>query len=259
MDAAVYVHSQVEVQSDAVVKETGIKAVVNSRRSLVAQFLTIVISKKMFSVNYLKRLLVAQLKEVLICRRGEEASVMTKPNGLSVKEMFDGNLCQSGDKPVHSSFNMVAVDEEHVMSCAECSRLGRVDPQCYFFILRKTLTHGWKPPISAENVVPAYGDGSNHRSVYLFKDGCQKVISRMVEDGVLKEVRVGTVPSETEKISKTTLWDKVTDSIHRGRRQKSMYAMLSRFKLWCESNDIIPFPLSYESIEKICSRLCRKE
>jgi hypothetical protein len=159
-----------------------------SRRYLVSKFLEVVVSRNMLSVGHLKRLLTAQLKESLAGRNvvDKVSHVEIKPNGLFVREMFDENLCQSGSTPVASSFNMAEIDEEHILSCIECSEFGFVVPTCYFATLRRTLTHGWRPPIKEADIVTAYGDGKNHKSVNAFQLECGKNIQRMVVEGVLQ-------------------------------------------------------------------------
>lgn len=121
---------------------------------------------------------------------------LRKPDGLSVREMFNPELFQPGAFSLMQGTCPLRVERMshyHVQSCQDCKTLGRVDPACYFSTMLKCITHGWHPPCRYQEIVPKYYTNGNYPSVALYDSSARKEFDDMVANHVLIPTRPSNV------------------------------------------------------------------
>ena len=154
------------------------------RNIAVRKLISHLLERGVFSVGGIKRALDAFLVETE--DHGARQS-MRKPNGLFVREMFDGKLFQSGALALDPSSNPLKVEEmdkHHVRSCGECRDGGVVLESCYFSAMRRCIVNGWRPPLDGPITQVYATDGNNYPSVSLFDASFRKEWAKMKTHGV---------------------------------------------------------------------------
>ena len=152
---------------------------------VISRFLDYIRKEKMFSLSNIKRGVHNYWWEA---GEREQQIGMSKPNGLNVREMFDAHLFQSGSVPLSDGdheLRIEAMDAHHIAACSDCSPSGTVLESCYFYRMRKCITHGWSPPISIHDITPAYHTDGNYPSINLFRQSADKEFQKMVKFGVV--------------------------------------------------------------------------
>lgn len=113
---------------------------------------------------------------------------MRKPDGLSVRDMFDRKLFQPGSWTLNPTTYPLRVDKMayyHTLSCVECTQYGGVAPHCYFSTMLRCVTHGWHPPCDYASITPKYRTRGNYPTVALFDGSARKEFEDMRANGVL--------------------------------------------------------------------------
>ena len=142
------------------------------------------IKKKTFCFSLVKR----AMHEWCLSHEGTAALGRSKPNGLEVREMFDPNLCQSGDSPLavgSHPLKIEAMDAFHMSACSLCGPFQAIQEKCYFFIMRNTIVCGWQPLVDCPNIQQLYHTNGNYKTVELYRASVQKEFDKMVAAGVL--------------------------------------------------------------------------
>lgn len=121
----------------------------------------------------------------------------TKPSASSVTAMFQAGAVLSGSVPLAFGASRLYVPTlamRHVVACPLCSRLGTVDPGCYFSRLVATVTHGWAPelpPGPLVRVIP-YNIGlfgGNYVKTVRYSAAFARLFQKMVVSGQLLPAR----------------------------------------------------------------------
>ncbi len=137
-----------------------------TRKIMIQTFLNTLINQKVFSLNYVKRLIAKELRQ----RGFLDVSMIEKPDGLNVEEMFDSSMVIPGNCPLDSTaheLNTGNITQEHILGCSTCysTANGSLHPSCYFNTMKSCLINGWSPPVDTGNISRAYGDNNNHYTV----------------------------------------------------------------------------------------------
>jgi hypothetical protein len=160
--------------------------------SAVKSFLAHLVKEKTFSIGSVKRGMHLYLLETEGASLKEKLG-RRKPNGLVVTEMFRPDMFECGEVKVQDHTLLVdRMDEYHVPSCDTCSKQKSVQESCYFFAMRKCITHGWKPLIQTELIKPAYLVEGNYASMELYHASTAKEFGKMILHKVVQEVSDGT-------------------------------------------------------------------
>ena len=143
-----------------------------SRNQAVKDLLNMMLQKGVFTLNHIKR----SMKDYLMQRTSSVVG-MVKPNGIEVGEMFRPDMFESGREPLQKEgYDLRAEDMErmHLTACRRCSAVGRVTPDCYFYSMKRCISHGWKPKIDEEAIAPVYLVEGNYRSVECYQESSAK-------------------------------------------------------------------------------------
>lgn len=140
-----------------------------------------------FSLHTLKRAMHRYMQNNL--QRSDTGPVeLSKPNGLSVRDMYDARLFQPGAFALNltaCTLQPVEMSRFHCSHCSLCAPLGSVSPQCYFSRMLRCVTHGWHPPCDYANITAKYRSVGNYPSVQQYKASADKEIADMVANNVL--------------------------------------------------------------------------
>lgn len=155
------------------------------RPLVIAQFVALLVAMKTFSVSALKRRMNALWDQEQAKRTGKK--VEASRNSLDIDEMFDPLLCVPGEyelPPGRHNFDLPAMNAWHVKSCARCGREGEVQEGCYFWRLRRCITHGFNPPYVTE-IEKAYETRGNNKLSKVFSHSFDKAVLKMISERVL--------------------------------------------------------------------------
>ena len=160
------------------------------RRRKVSDLLDVMVSKGNFSMNALKRAVLA-----FIVERGldsEEAIGMVKAKGMNVEEMYSigEGIFECGDKELPEDACKLKVDEMiklHCESCEVCSGIG-LQVTCRFWKMAKCIRNGWKIPVNSGEIRPKYKQKGNYPSTNYYSESVNEEINSMKANGVLREV-----------------------------------------------------------------------
>lgn len=111
----------------------------------------------------------------------------SKPHGLLVEEMFDPRLFQSGScslLPTSYGFKVDRLTYYHCLSCPRCKPSATLQSQCYFAVMLRCITHGWRPPF-LQPITPQYSVSGNYATIALYHQAVDKEIQDMIHNGVL--------------------------------------------------------------------------
>ena len=159
------------------------------RRKKVRDLLEAMVSKGNFSMNAMKRAVLA-----FIVERGldsEEAIGMVKAKGMNVEEMYSvgEGIFECGDKELPKDACKLKVDEMiklHCESCDECRESG-LQTSCRFWKMSNCIRNGWKVPVNAGEVRPKYKQKGNYSSTICYSESVNDEIDSMKANGVLRE------------------------------------------------------------------------
>ena len=146
------------------------------------------VRKGTFSLNTLKRSIHKYLKSSPRDASEPYRDEIRKPDGLSVTEMFDPYLFQSGSyclRPETYPLKPAIMGDNHCQHCALCGPAGSVQPSCYFSSMLRCITHGWHPPCNYAAITPKYATHGNYPSVALFQTSAAKEFQDMVTHQVV--------------------------------------------------------------------------
>ena len=141
------------------------------------------------------------------------ATSIKRPSGLYVREMFDPQMFQSGDVPVSSTLKSDTMISLHILSCNLCKCQGTIHTDCYFSLMIRCVTHGWKPHISALNIdhriIPR-----NAKSTTLFPVEVDSAVTKLLALNTISKIAtseghffspVGVVIKNSDKLRARTL------------------------------------------------------
>lgn len=159
-----------------------------SRSNAVKNFVKLLVDQKQFSLSSIKRV----VHHVLVKSHSVIGqSVMKKPSGLHVAEMFDPLVFQPGSfSLLRGSCPLIPVQMvyNHRAVCKLCSGVASgLSSDCYFYTMHKCITHGWKMPVVVENISAVYRTSGNYPAVTLYDESTSKEFQDMVNHGVLIE------------------------------------------------------------------------
>jgi hypothetical protein len=157
-----------------------------NKNEAVRRLLAQLVREKIFVISSIKRSM------HMFCLQYLEPQVssqlgMLKPNGLYIQEMFDAEVFTSGDVPLEPSTHTLDVnimDQFHMSSCRRCKEAKSIDSGCYFALMRKCVTHGWRPPVKATEIRQRYQFEGNYKSFDNYDISVAKEFAKMIKHGV---------------------------------------------------------------------------
>lgn len=166
---------------------------IDVRRREVSALLDIMISKGNFTMNALKRAVLA-----FIVERGldsEEAIGMVKAKGMNVEEMYSigEGVFECGENELPTDACNLKVDKMitlHCESCDECRGVG-LQASCRFWKMSKCIRNGWRAPVNAKEIRPKYKQNTNYPSTGKYSESLNDEINSMKSNGVLREAEAG--------------------------------------------------------------------
>ena len=161
-----------------------------SRNQAVKDLLQMMLAKGVFTINHIKR----GMKEYLVERTSLKTE-MVKPNGIEVKEMFRSDMFESGMEPLpESGYDLKAekMERMHLTACNECRSRGSVTRECYFYQMKRCISHGWKPKIDDGALSPVYMVEGNYRSVECYQKSSIKEFDKAKVHNIVMQVSDGT-------------------------------------------------------------------
>ena len=161
-----------------------------SRSQAVKDLLQMMLSKGVFTINHIKR----GMKEYLV-QKTSSTREMVKPNGIDVREMFRLDMFESGQDPLpESGYDLKADEMErmHLTACSECRSFGGVTTTCYFYHMKRCISHGWRPKIDCAAVSLVYMVEGNYRSVECYQKSSSKEFEKAKQHNIVMPVTEGT-------------------------------------------------------------------
>ena len=123
----------------------------------------------------------------------QEGGSMDKPYSMMVKDMFRKDMFMSGEEPLTAAEMKLKPEEFskfHKLACKGCREAGTIRPECYFYDMKKCLTHGWKPTMEGK-IQPAYSTRGNSPKVRLFVGSIAREVEEMKSHGVVTRADEG--------------------------------------------------------------------
>ncbi len=188
VEAAVVHRQPSNIPTMSGLKQISIQDFAFARSSAIKNFVKLLVDQRQFSLSSIKRV----VHHVLVKSHSVIGqSVMKKPSGLHVTEMFDPLVFQSGSFSLFpGSCPLVPTQMilNHRAVCKVCSiEVSGLSANCYFSTMHKCITHGWKMPVEIENISPVYRTAGNYPAVTLYNESTSKEFEDMVNHGVLVE------------------------------------------------------------------------
>lgn len=155
----------------------------------VQQLLQYITLQGTFSLHTLKRGISKYMRQ----QNPTSAPVVSeihKPDGLSVRDMYDPHLFQAGSVSLDArayTLRPALMQQRHCGSCVDCSQAGHVLDSCYFARMMRCITHGWHPPCDYTRIAPVYHTTGNYPSVTRYSVSAAKELQDMLDNQVLIE------------------------------------------------------------------------
>jgi len=141
-----------------------------------------------FSPRLLQRVVKQSLQSLQI-RDPSTVPMALKPSALDVRAMHAScpAMFASGANVLALSVHPLrpqAMTAFHVAFCSDCGPAGCLLPECYWYSMARTLTHGWEPPLTGvpQHVFPYEGNYSN---VAKFPGAVGKAVQKWVDRGTV--------------------------------------------------------------------------
>jgi hypothetical protein len=157
-----------------------------------AGVIKLMVKMKTFGISALRRKMNSLWDE----QRAEGGGHLVEPrrDSLDIKQMYDPEFLVAGEKelpPGAHPFKLDAMDQMHVGSCPECGETHAVRDDCYYKVLRRTITHGYRPQYTAD-IVKEYSTSGNNKLSAVFDKSFDAAVGKMVTEGVLRLWTVGS-------------------------------------------------------------------